>query len=215
MPYPGSVDIGRMNVTQEISFYFRSRLEAVFAGMDRKYAEAANHYGFFCSGCEDNCCRSFFYHYCLVEYWYIRAGFRMLEPRRQAAVLLAAEQRCRQGAADENGGRSSRRMCPLNFDGLCVLYPYRPMICRLHGIPHELTKPGHPTVHGPGCDTFNRRCRGKSVFRFDRTPFYTEMADLEKEFRRAAGFDGKIKMTVAQMLLDIGYHESRRIRSNP
>ncbi len=73
------------------------------------------------------------------------------------------------------------------------------MICRLHGIPNEFHRPDGQVIHGPGCDTFNKQCHQRSYIPFDRTPFYQEMAALEKALRQRAGFTGKIKMTVAQM----------------
>lgn len=92
-------------------------------------------------------------------------------------------------------------MCPLNFDGLCVLYPYRPMICRLHGIPHELQPPGQGKILNVGCRDFEKRNSTRMHVPFDRTPFYTKMAGLEKEFRQQAGTTQKIKMTVSQMIV--------------
>jgi hypothetical protein len=78
------------------------------------------------------------------------------------------------------------------------------MICRLHGIPYELRKPGQPTVHGPGCGDFDKQCPDPSYIQFDRTPFYFEMARLENEFKQAAGLTGRIKMTIAEMVMEFG-----------
>jgi Fe-S-cluster containining protein len=97
-------------------------------------------------------------------------------------------------------------MCPLNRDGQCVAYPYRPMICRLHGIPHELHRPGGKIIKNPGCDSFFDQCRDRGTteyIRFDRTPFYQQMAMLEKELRQETGYAEKIKLTIAQMLVTI------------
>jgi hypothetical protein len=55
-------------------------------------------------------------------------------------------------------------------------------------------------MYGLGCDTFTKQCQEKELFKFDRTPFYIEMAELEKELRQAVGVRQKIKLTVAQML---------------
>jgi hypothetical protein len=38
---------------------------------------------------------------------------------------------------------------------------------------------------------------------FDRTPFYRQMALLEKELRRLTGYGDKIKLTIAQMLVTL------------
>jgi hypothetical protein len=74
------------------------------------------------------------------------------------------------------------------------------MICRLHGIPHELRKFASNPTYGLCCRTFDRRCKGKSYIAFDRTPIYLNLADLENEFKQAAGITGKIKLTIAEML---------------
>jgi hypothetical protein len=42
---------------------------------------------------------------------------------------------------------------------------------------------------------------GKKYIKFDRTPFYIEMAKLERELREALDFAQKFKMTMTQMLI--------------
>ena len=188
---------------EKLAVYF-DRLQTMFADMDRKYDRAAGHYGFQCRGCEDNCCRTRFYHHTFIEYRFIRKGFQGLQVPEQNAILAGAEEVCRQVRLADEQGRSVRLMCPLNRDGLCILYRYRPMICRLHGIPHELRRPGQPAVFGPGCGDFDARCPDKPYVEFDRTPFYFEMAALENEFKQASGLNGRIKMTVAEMIIEFG-----------
>jgi hypothetical protein len=75
------------------------------------------------------------------------------------------------------------------------------MICRLHGIPHELKKSEQKTIYGPGCETFDHRCGRSTYFEFDRTPFYQEFAHLEQEVKQTLGITGKFKMTVAEMIV--------------
>ena len=75
------------------------------------------------------------------------------------------------------------------------------MICRLHGIPHQLQKPGQGIMYSPGCEAFTKQCEAKEYIKFDRTPFYVEMAKHERELREAVGFAQKFKMTVAEMLI--------------
>lgn len=172
--------------------------------MDRKYQEVAGHYGFNCNGCEDNCCLTRFYHYTLIEYLYIKEGFHGLEDKEQIEVKQRSLAVCRKTDEADEKGKFALQMCPVNFGGLCALYPYRPMICRLHGIPHELQRPGLGILNSPGCGTFVQKCRGKKHVTFDRTPFYMQMAALEKEMKQAAGVTQKIKMTVAQMIVTFG-----------
>jgi len=185
---------------ETLSVYF-DRLRQVFADMDQKYNHAAVHYGFQCNGCEDNCCLTRFYHHTYLEYLFIREGFDKVEPSERHAIRAKAQAVCRQTAQANKKGKTVRLMCPLNDAGRCRLYPYRPMICRMHGIPHELQKPGRPVIYGPGCGAFDKQCSGRPYHRFDRTPFYFEMVGLESEFKQAAGLTGRIKLTIAEMIV--------------
>jgi len=179
---------------------FARRLRTIFDDMDRKYTEAADHYEFFCKGCKDNCCRSLFFHHTFLEYFYLLDGYRHLEAEKREGINTRAVDNIREMDASEKQGRSARHMCPINFSGSCILYSYRPMICRLHGIPHELTKPGRETIYGPGCGIFTRDFSHKGYFAFDRTPFYLRLAELEKEFKRKAGISERVKMTIVRMI---------------
>ena len=192
-----------MELDEKLIAFF-DRLQNIFADMDRKYVSAAQFYGFQCRGCEDNCCRTRFYHHTYLEYRLVRSGFDKLDPPDRSAIRAKAEEVCRQTELADKKGLPLRLMCPLNNDGMCILYQYRPMICRLHGIPHELQKPGQPVIHGPGCGAYDEQCSDKPYFKFDRTEFYFEMASLENEFKLAAGLTGRIKLTVAEMVLEFG-----------
>ncbi|MBU0767828.1 MAG: hypothetical protein KJ687_01865 [Proteobacteria bacterium] len=191
-------------IQPHISAPYFKRLKKIFASMDQKYQEAADYYGFNCKGCEDNCCLTRFYHYTLIEYIYIKEGFHCLEDKKQIEVKQKSLVVCRKTDEADEKGRPVQQICPVNFEGLCVLYPYRPMICRLHGIPHELQRPGQGILDSPGCAAFVLKCHGKKRFKFDRTPFYMQMAALEKEMKQAVGMTQKIKMTVAQMIVTFG-----------
>jgi Fe-S-cluster containining protein len=175
-------------------------LALLFESMDRAYRLCADRYGFVCNGCDNNCCRSRFFHHTLLEYSYIRQGLDQLP----ADLRRRVDQRARDAlsltdrAAD--GGRPRRTMCPLNEGGRCVLYAHRPMICRLHGIPHILRRPDGRHQTGPGCDDFVRRCGNSPNDRLDRTPLYARMALLEQRARRQMGFNEKIKMSIAQII---------------
>ena len=176
------------------------QLEIIYKKMDEKYDERATHYGFFCGGCKDNCCFTRFYHHTFVEYLYMIEGFATLGHETQAEIREKALLVCRQTAELEKSGLPVRLLCPLNYQGLCALYSYRPMICRLHGIPHELIIPGREKALSPGCGEFLSRCGEKKYVNFDRTPFYAEMAGLEKELKAAFGISERIKLTVARMI---------------
>lgn len=180
---------------------YLKQLDMLFADMDRAYAAIAEQYGFQCNGCVDNCCLTRFYHHTLLEYLYLVEGLGTLSTDVRQAIIKQA--RMVQAAQQD---KSVRVMCPLNRNERCMLYPHRPMICRLHGIPHELHRPGNHATRSPGCDVFFDQCRvsGRSEYiRFDRTPYYRQMAMLEKELRLETGYPGKIKHTVAQLLATI------------
>lgn len=180
---------------------FLDRLKIIYAAMDQKYKEAAEYYGFDCKGCKDNCCLTRFYHHTVLEYLYIFHGYNTLECEKQAEVKHRALSVYKKTVEADEKGNPVRLMCPLNFDGYCILYTYRPMICRLHGIPHELHRPGQNILYGPGCEAFTKQCEKKDYFKFDRTPFYIDMAKLENELKQSAGITQKSKMTIAQMLI--------------
>lgn len=178
----------------------RNTLIEIYDAMDQAYSVVAGQLGFVCSGCEENCCRSRFYHHTYLEFFYLMEGFHRLEPALQVSVRQSAASAEREGLAKKNG-TPNRPMCPLNLDGRCSVYPYRPMICRLHGIPHKLKRPGQNLLCGPGCDTFERERQIQYDVRLDRTLYYRQMAELELKLQKEAGVHRKLKMTIAEMIL--------------
>jgi hypothetical protein len=190
--------VGKPNIDRYARFF--EEIAALYADMDRVFKEAADHYGFICAGCTDNCCLTRFYHHTHLEQLYLLSGFFNLEANWQERIRDRAQKVNRQVLDDQSHGKTTRIMCALNEEGRCLLYAHRPMICRLHGIPHELKTPGRPTVYGPGCAEFVSRCGGKAYKVFDRTPFYVTLADLEQRFKEKFGFTGKFKKTISEML---------------
>jgi len=186
----------------EIPANLEKEVIQLFSDMDRAYLQVAEQTGFECRGCDDNCCRTRFYHHTLIELLYMRSALAALPPDLQGRIKDQAHAACRQMAAMERRGDLIRVMCPLNEQGRCVLYAHRPMICRLHGIPHGLRRPDGRTLAGPGCDNYYAQCENSDRFRLDRTPSYTVMADLECRLRGQLGFNQKIKLTVAQMIVE-------------
>ena len=190
-----------MTPPMDIEAPFIERLKTLYADMDAAYQAAADHYGFHCDGCTDNCCLTRFYHHTHLEYLILRQGFLSLPRDARDAVRARAASVRLETAVVEKKEAVIRIMCPLNEGGRCRLYDCRPMICRLHGIAHELHLPGRPVSRGPGCEAFTRQTAGGDYFRFDRTPFYRDMAILENELKQAAGITTKLKMTVADMIV--------------
>ena len=210
-PVPASVTADRHRYLPLLD-----RLQALFQEMDRSYEAVATQYGFVCSGCTENCCLTRFYHHTLVEYLFLFEGIRRLGADDRNTIRQRSIDAIQRGIEADQQRQPHRVMCPLNQAERCQLYPYRPMICRLHGIPHELHPPTGRIVRNPGCDAFFSQCRdrGKTDYiPFDRTPFYRRMALLERELRQLAGYNEKIKLTIAQMIVtmtDPDYEIDRR-----
>jgi Fe-S-cluster containining protein len=182
--------------------HLRRRVIDLFEQMDRAYDDVARQSGFVCNGCKDNCCMTRFFHHTLLEYLYLKDGLAGLEPEVLGEVKAQAQSVVEQTAAMEGDDKPIRMMCPLNEAGRCILYAHRPMICRLHGIAHMLQRPDGQTQTGPGCDDFYIQSGPSPDLRLDRTPLYVAMAKLERELRETLGFNGKIKMTIAEMIID-------------
>lgn len=108
----------------------------------------------------------------------------------------------RRMAEMEAAGETPRAMCPLNDGGLCQIYAYRPMICRLHGLPHEVRRPGRAPEYAPGCHEFTREYGSQEYIPLDRTPFYLRLSQLEGEYRAALGLgvEEKVRLTIAEIL---------------
>lgn len=172
----------------------------VYKRMDEAYDRVAAQYGFHCTGCTDNCCTSLFFHHTFIEKAFLLHGFQQMAARRRQEIQTRAAGYVDQTFADGPAGRSLKLMCPLNMDGRCSLYAFRPMICRLHGLPHELHPPGRQTVRGPGCDA-GRFDAGRYI-PFDRTPFYMDLAAREQQFKHRHHLTGRPRLTIAQMLLN-------------
>lgn len=177
------------------------RLREFYREMDAVYRAASEQVGFTCVGCDGTkCCTVDVTLHTFIEMFYLRRGFNTLDISRQLTVLG----RCRaivQAKEDDPFGEAYRNsVCALNFDGLCCLYEYRPMICRLAGIPHIIQRPDGKVIESCGCsryenDNFDISCAAK----IDRTVFYRKMAEIEIQVVRAAGKRTKSR-TVAETL---------------
>jgi len=174
-------------------------LAVLYKTMDKTWNKIAARYPFKCSGCEDNCCKSLFFHHTHIEKAYLLNGFNALDQTCKKKILVKAKNYCEKTFSKTSDIKSLKIFCPVNEKGQCLLYPYRPMICRLHGLPHELGKPGIKPIMSMGCDA--GLFGDKPYIKFDRTPFYQQMAQMEIAFRQDHNKSGRIKQTVAQMLI--------------
>src|SRR6056297_2436152 len=183
--------------------YF-SPLIQLYQNMDKAWNQVAQQYGFRCKGCEDNCCMSLFFHHTHAEASFLKFGLQTLPRKDQKHVLGLSRDYCRQTfsgtAKNHNPPVSQKIACPLLKNNRCTLYNFRPMICRLHGLPHEFHKPGFNVIKGPGCDA--GQFDSREYIPFDRTPFYKQMAIIEMNFRQLTGKNEKIKKTIAQIFVN-------------
>lgn len=190
-------DLIEMLETAENAGIF-DKLGEIFSDMDKAYEASAASAGFSCRGCAESCCETRFYHFTWAEYLYLLKGLDGLDDDKSIQIGDRAKfvaDFYRKGSQIE----IPRIMCPVNEDGLCALYEFRPMICRLHGVAHEFSM-GEQKKEGPGCQLFDEASEGKGLKLLDRTPFYINLSMLEKQTREVLGQPGKIKMTVAEMI---------------
>ncbi|WP_457551610.1 hypothetical protein [Desulfobacula sp.] len=176
-------------------------LKALYIAMDKTWNKIAQEYHFKCNGCEDNCCTSLFFHHTYIEKAYFYHGFNKLAQNRKKIIKDRAAIYIKKTLSGNLRINNLKIICPVNEDGQCLLYLYRPMICRLHGLPHELSRPGLESVRQPGCNAglFD----AKPYIKFDRIPFYQQMAQIEIKFRQDFNKTDKIKQTIAQMLITL------------
>lgn len=178
------------------------QLQTLYTEMDARYTAAAESYDFECRGCDDNCCLTRFYHHTLIEFAGLFSGYLELPEDQQRRITKRAQAYCQ--ILETAGGQDRpllRHLCPLNENTLCLLYKQRPMICRLHGIPHVMRHPGRGLITGTGCHIFEATCRTGNGHALDRTPLYRAMAHLEKSLRHATGIDLPVRLTIAQMIV--------------
>lgn len=179
-----------------------SDMQHLFGAMDQEFEKISSALGFKCTGCADNCCRSLFYHHTVAEWVYLQIGIAHLSQEQQLAMRMRAQEVNQRMLRPEIPAPTYKVMCAANVEGLCVIYPYRPMICRMHGIPNILSLPNGNCIEGPGCDAFTNRPTLKAGAPMDRTSFYQRLAMIEKAVRSTIGYTKKIKKTVSEMIVD-------------
>jgi Fe-S-cluster containining protein len=167
--------------------------------MDGAYGSVQRHYGFSCEGCADNCCTQRFYHYTQVEYLYLLEGLRQAEPDVVREIFRKAREVVEAYGLEDPRGPAPPLMCPVNVDGLCSLYEFRPMICRIHGLPHRFRRPDGREERGGGCAVFESS--HQTDWRVDRTREYGALARLEGEVRRRTMRRERSRRTTAGMIL--------------
>jgi hypothetical protein len=182
--------------------HFVEQVASLYHDMETAYNQAAGALNFSCSECPDNCCDSYFLHYTYTEWTYLWQGLKGLAaPELQHITAKAVEYVSMSEAVMAKGERPIL-MCPLNTDGLCALYPYRLMICRLHGIPATFTRPDGKKIEFPGCFRCQEQVPGHSAVQpLDRTQFFRRLVGLELELLgHGRTVLPRVKLTIAQMI---------------
>lgn len=187
----------------ELTPEFAEQVASLYRDMEEAYDSVAATLDFSCNGCPDNCCDSFFLHHTYTEWAYLWQGLQTLNDRqleeirkKSSAGLVAAEDALARG-------RRPTVMCPLNSAGRCSLYPYRLMICRLHGVPSAFTRPDGRRMEFPGCFRYQDQLAGeKPGIALDRTEFFRRLVELEIRLLDARlRVVPKVKLTIAQMIV--------------
>jgi hypothetical protein len=165
------------------------RLAELYRLMDSAYCEVSNQVGFSCKGCDGvKCCTVDLILHTAVEMLYLRRGFNTLDMSRQLEILGRCRGIIKAKEDDALGDGYRNAICALNFEGLCVLYEYRPMICRLAGISHIIIRPDGTFTESGGCIRYHvENQQDRPNLKMDRTDFYRQMAAIEIEVVRAVG----------------------------
>ncbi len=184
----------------------KAELETIYDLLQQGYEKVAETLNFSCEGCSDNCCDSWFKHHTLVEWLYFREGFEALSIERQQELQQRAQEYLQQAEQALQRGERPQIMCPLNEGGLCILYKYRFLVCRTHGVPAKMKRPDGRVLTFPGCFRCqnivnNKYAMAGSNFapRVNRTPMLIRLAKLEKNILYIKNI--KIDKTIAEMIL--------------
>lgn len=176
------------------------RLKDIYGEMAKRYSIVSDAIDFNCSSCNDNCCYTHFKHHTIIEYLYLMEGLSLLDEVVRDEVVEKSKEVAKETMLAEDEGRKIRIMCPLNKDGLCIMYEHRLMICRLHGTAHYFDTP-KGRMSGPGCYRFEDLSMGKkSIPMLDRTDIYRDLAMLEMAVRKKTGINFKFKNSIAEMI---------------
>jgi Fe-S-cluster containining protein len=179
---------------------FNDQMAALYAEMQDAYDRVRAHYGFSCEGCAENCCTQRFLHHTMAEYRYLLHGLREADPALVRRIMTRAREAMHAYAREEASGEPEEVICPANEGGLCTVYAHRPMICRMHGLPHRFRRPDGREERGGGCGPFVD-ATPKADWSVNRTGLYQALARMERDLRRTGRHAGS--MSTAAMLVDM------------
>jgi len=182
------------------------RLRDLYTRMDQAYAASAQAIGLSCQGCQNSCCETLFRHHTYLEWTNLAQGLAAMPAQRRQEIHDMAETFLRMHQNALPGARP-RVPCPLSLEVegslACGLYEHRPMICRLHGVPNVLLRPGGQQTAFPGCDRAQDLAKTCEPALLDRTPLLGELARLEMDLlgRERMSRLPRVDLTIAEMIL--------------
>lgn len=179
------------------------RLEDVYTEMEAAYDKVAHELRFSCQGCPDNCCDSYFLHHTYVEWSYLWVGIRQLSEKKQEELQHRARKYIVACEKALHQGERPQVMCPLNENGLCIVYKHRLMVCRTHGVPAVIIRPDGRELSFPGCYRCQEMVAGLSAPPYvERTVMLQKLALLENDLLEGKRhLLPKVKFTIAEMLV--------------
>lgn len=180
---------------------FLEELSSVYSDLDRAYQDVADFYGLTCEGCQDNCCQSPFFINTLVEHLYLMEGLHSLTEAKKTEIFQRANAYQAGYSRTSKAETEFKMFCPLNMNQRCILYEYRPVMCRVYGVPGVLESPKGGTVEFSGCKRFESLGR-EVTKRLQRTGYYRRVAEIEAALRRKLVYYQKYKKTIAQAIID-------------
>lgn len=180
-------------------------LATLYKDMEKAYAQTAKEAGLTCKNCPDNCCFGFFKHHTRVEWIYLLKGIRSLPTDKQKLIKARAEDYVKKTKEAKARNKLPHALCPLNEDGLCILYQYRLMICRMHGTKNTMTLPDGSERSFSGCSRFvslTSELEEDKKPSLDRTPYYRRLAELEMRLMKRVGRPlPNVDITIAEMIV--------------
>ena len=181
------------------------QIEALYGDMEQSYDITASLLGHSCAGCPDNCCDSYFLHFTYIEWGYLWHGMSLLTQEKQSELISRALIYEKQSEEMLARGERPRLLCPLNENGRCILYKYRLMVCRTHGVPAVMTRPDGKKLTFPGCFRCQELVDQSEIdvnsVMMERTPLLSRLVGLEQDLLEGKrSLMPKVRMTIAGML---------------
>ncbi len=188
--------------------HLAEKMEQLYQQMEKDYSNVARALEFSCEGCPDNCCDSYFQHHTYAEWAYLWHGLRQMPQEKQDQIRGWAETYIAECRKAEDKGERPQVMCPLNEEGLCILYAHRLLVCRTHGVPARMRRPDGKVMPFPGCfrcqDIVEEREKtGLKTPHVERTPLLMELVNVEDEFlEHKRHMYPRLKLTIAEMIVN-------------